>query len=103
MIRPSRPMSPMPHIIPCMLSIMPCILSRPRAVVWPLGYAPAGFRARQTWLKSSIGMRYARALMGFYAQHLFPSLLHFAMMHKSLRPYRQRVAAEAAGRVLEIG
>ncbi|MBV8520705.1 MAG: class I SAM-dependent methyltransferase [Acetobacteraceae bacterium] len=40
---------------------------------------------------------------GFYTQHICPCLLHLAMMHKSLRPYRERVVGGASGRVLEIG
>jgi ubiquinone/menaquinone biosynthesis C-methylase UbiE len=41
--------------------------------------------------------------MGFYAEHVLPPLLHLAMRQKNLRPYRERVIAQASGCVLEIG
>jgi ubiquinone/menaquinone biosynthesis C-methylase UbiE len=41
--------------------------------------------------------------MGIYARYLLPRLTHFAMGHKLLLPYRQRVIGGATGRVLEIG
>lgn len=41
--------------------------------------------------------------MGLYARYLLPRLTHLAMSHEQLRPYRERVIANATGRVLEIG
>jgi ubiquinone/menaquinone biosynthesis C-methylase UbiE len=41
--------------------------------------------------------------MGLYARYVLPRLTHLAMGQKLLLPYRQRVIAGAAGRVLEIG
>ena len=41
--------------------------------------------------------------MGLYARYLLPRLTHLSMGQKQLLPYRQRVVAGAAGRVLEIG
>lgn len=39
----------------------------------------------------------------FFEEHLRPWLLHRAMSHGPLRPYRERVVGQARGRVLEIG
>jgi len=41
--------------------------------------------------------------MGFYQNWILPALIDLAMRNKHLRPYRQRVAGAAEGRVLEIG
>lgn len=41
--------------------------------------------------------------MSFYRHHLLPPLLHLAMRHKRLLPFRRRVIGAAEGRVLEIG
>jgi ubiquinone/menaquinone biosynthesis C-methylase UbiE len=41
--------------------------------------------------------------LGFYQQHVIPHLVHFSMRQSTLTPYRQRVLAGAAGRVLEVG
>jgi ubiquinone/menaquinone biosynthesis C-methylase UbiE len=41
--------------------------------------------------------------MSFYQRHVLPHLLHFAMRHKNLVPFRRRVIGAAEGRVLEIG
>ncbi len=41
--------------------------------------------------------------MSFYNDVLLPRLCHFAMRSRRLAPYRQRLAAGAEGRVLEIG
>jgi ubiquinone/menaquinone biosynthesis C-methylase UbiE len=41
--------------------------------------------------------------VGFYDQHVLPRVLDLAMRNGQLTPYRQRVLAEAEGRVLEIG
>ncbi len=41
--------------------------------------------------------------MGFYQDHIVPSLISLAMRNRVLQPYRQRLAAQAEGRVLEIG
>jgi ubiquinone/menaquinone biosynthesis C-methylase UbiE len=41
--------------------------------------------------------------MSFYQTHILPWLLDLAMRQRQLVPYRERVLAEASGRVLEIG
>jgi ubiquinone/menaquinone biosynthesis C-methylase UbiE len=41
--------------------------------------------------------------MGFYENWILPALIDLAMRNKRLRPYRQRIAGGAEGRVLEIG
>jgi ubiquinone/menaquinone biosynthesis C-methylase UbiE len=41
--------------------------------------------------------------MSFYQDRILPHLTHLAMRQRILRPYRERVVAGAAGRVLEIG
>src|SRR5256885_10024765 len=44
-----------------------------------------------------------RATMGFYAEWILPSLIDLSMRNKRLRPYRERTAGAAEGRVLDIG
>ena len=41
--------------------------------------------------------------MGFYQDHILPHLIHLAMRRQDFAPYRERVLADAQGRVLEIG
>jgi ubiquinone/menaquinone biosynthesis C-methylase UbiE len=41
--------------------------------------------------------------MGFYENWILPAVIDLAMRNKHLRPYRQRIAGAAEGRVLEIG
>jgi ubiquinone/menaquinone biosynthesis C-methylase UbiE len=41
--------------------------------------------------------------MGFYQDHIVPYLINLAMRQRMLAPYRERVLADAQGRVLEIG
>lgn len=41
--------------------------------------------------------------MGFYTDRILPHLIHHAMRGRDFVPYRRRVLARAAGRVLEIG
>ena len=41
--------------------------------------------------------------MGFYQDHILPHLIHLAMRRQDFAPYRERVLANAQGRVLEIG
>jgi len=41
--------------------------------------------------------------MGFYDDVILPRLVHLVMRNARLLPYRERVAAAAQGRVLEIG
>lgn len=41
--------------------------------------------------------------MSFYYRYIFPRLLDLSMQHSLVRPYRERVIAQARGRVLEIG
>src|SRR6266540_5375187 len=41
--------------------------------------------------------------MGFYAEWILPSLIDLSMRNKRLRPYRERTAGAAEGRVLDIG
>ncbi|MBI3709861.1 MAG: class I SAM-dependent methyltransferase [Proteobacteria bacterium] len=41
--------------------------------------------------------------MGFYRDRILPHLCHLSMRNRRLVPYRERVIAAAAGRVLEIG
>jgi ubiquinone/menaquinone biosynthesis C-methylase UbiE len=41
--------------------------------------------------------------MGFYQDHIVPYLINLAMRQRMLVPYRERVLADAQGRVLEIG
>jgi hypothetical protein len=40
-----------------------------------------------------------RATMGFYAEWILPSLIDLSMRNKRLRPYRERTAGAAEGRV----
>src|SRR5438067_13575926 len=44
-----------------------------------------------------------RATMGFYAEWILPSLIDLSMRNKRLRPYRERIAGAAEGRVLDLG
>jgi ubiquinone/menaquinone biosynthesis C-methylase UbiE len=41
--------------------------------------------------------------MGVYQRYIVPRLLALAMRNRELVPYRQRIAAVASGRILEIG
>ena len=41
--------------------------------------------------------------MGFYQDRIFPLLVDLTMHNRHLRPYRERVAGAAEGRVLEVG
>jgi ubiquinone/menaquinone biosynthesis C-methylase UbiE len=41
--------------------------------------------------------------MGFYAEWILPSLIDLSMRNKRLRPYRERVAGAAEGRILDVG
>lgn len=41
--------------------------------------------------------------MGFYEEWIVPALIDLSMRNKRLRPYRQRVAGAAEGRVLDVG
>ena len=41
--------------------------------------------------------------MGFYQDHILPYLIHLAMRRQDFARYRERVLADAQGRVLEIG
>src|SRR5262249_3038362 len=41
--------------------------------------------------------------MGFYRDHVLPYLIHLAMREQDFVTYRERVLADAQGRVLEIG
>jgi ubiquinone/menaquinone biosynthesis C-methylase UbiE len=41
--------------------------------------------------------------MGFYQQWILPALIDLAMRNKQLRPFRERVAGAAEGRVLDVG
>jgi ubiquinone/menaquinone biosynthesis C-methylase UbiE len=41
--------------------------------------------------------------MSFYTEWILPPLVDFSMRNKRLRPYRERTAGAAEGRVLEIG
>lgn len=41
--------------------------------------------------------------MGLYEEHVVPHLVKMAMRNPELAPYRERVMAQAEGRVLEIG
>jgi SAM-dependent methyltransferase len=41
--------------------------------------------------------------MGFYQQWIVPALIDLSMRNKRLRPYRERVASAAEGRVLDVG
>ncbi len=41
--------------------------------------------------------------MGFYDQYILPRVLDLAMRNKAIAPFRERVIAQAAGRVLEVG
>jgi SAM-dependent methyltransferase len=42
-------------------------------------------------------------MMSFYQQWILPPLIHVSMRNKRLRPYRERVAGAAQGRVLDVG
>src|SRR5215831_15096796 len=44
-----------------------------------------------------------RCIMGFYQDHIVPHLVNLAMRKRQLAPYRERIVAQAEGRVLEIG
>ena len=41
--------------------------------------------------------------MGFYEEWILPPLIDLSMRNKRLRPYRERVAGAAEGRVLDVG
>jgi ubiquinone/menaquinone biosynthesis C-methylase UbiE len=41
--------------------------------------------------------------VGFYAEWILPPLIDLSMRNKRLRPYRERTAGSAQGRVLDIG
>lgn len=41
--------------------------------------------------------------MGFYQDRIVPHLVNLAMRNHQLAPYRERIVAQAEGRVLEIG
>ncbi len=41
--------------------------------------------------------------MSFYASHIFPRLLDFAMRHREFTRYRERIVPRARGTVLEVG
>jgi ubiquinone/menaquinone biosynthesis C-methylase UbiE len=41
--------------------------------------------------------------MGFYEEWILPALVDLSMRNKRLRPYRERVAGAAEGRVLDVG
>jgi ubiquinone/menaquinone biosynthesis C-methylase UbiE len=41
--------------------------------------------------------------MGFYEEWILPALIDLSMRNRRLRPYRQRVAGAAEGRVLDVG
>jgi SAM-dependent methyltransferase len=41
--------------------------------------------------------------LGFYAEWILPALIDLSMRNKRLRPYRERTAGAAEGRVLDIG
>jgi hypothetical protein len=41
--------------------------------------------------------------MGFYEEWIVPPLIDWSMRNKRLRPYRERTAGAAEGRVLDIG
>jgi ubiquinone/menaquinone biosynthesis C-methylase UbiE len=44
-----------------------------------------------------------RTTMGFYTEWILPPLVDLSMRNKRLRPYRERTAGAAEGRVLDIG
>ena len=44
-----------------------------------------------------------RSAMGFYQEWIVPALIDLSMRNKQLRPYRERVAGAAEGRVLDVG
>jgi SAM-dependent methyltransferase len=44
-----------------------------------------------------------RSAMGFYQEWVVPALIDLSMRNKRLRPYRERVAGAAEGRVLDVG
>jgi ubiquinone/menaquinone biosynthesis C-methylase UbiE len=41
--------------------------------------------------------------MGFYEQWIVPALIDLSMRNKRLRPYRERAAGRAEGRILDVG
>ncbi len=41
--------------------------------------------------------------MGFYNRHVLPHVIRLSMRNRELQPFRERVLARVAGRVLEIG
>ena len=54
--------------------------------------------------RSFQGARRGRAwVMGLYSKWLLPSVIDLAMRNKRLRPFRERVAGAAEGRVLDLG
>ena len=44
-----------------------------------------------------------RSAMGFYQEWIVPAFIDLSMRNKRLRPYRERVAGAAEGRVLDVG
>jgi hypothetical protein len=55
--------------------------------------------------RSAIGEAYTMCgtTMSFYADWILPSLIDLSMRNKRLRPYRERIAGAAEGRVLDLG
>jgi SAM-dependent methyltransferase len=43
------------------------------------------------------------AVSGFYGEHVLPHLINLSMRNRVLRPLRERLIAQAKGRVLELG
>src|SRR5689334_14471141 len=41
--------------------------------------------------------------MGFYNRRVLPHVIQLSMRNRELQPFRERIVARAAGRVLEIG
>ena len=41
--------------------------------------------------------------MGFYQNRIVPHLVNLAMRNRQLAPYRERIVAQATGRVLDVG
>ena len=42
-------------------------------------------------------------MMGFYGEWVVPALIDLSMRNERLRPYRERVAGAAEGRILDVG
>src|SRR5262249_39956495 len=93
-----HPMPARPHPTGCHClagSVRACNVTAYPTAEWCCGHTPI------YELGCPLGPR--SATMGFYEEWILPALIDFSMRNKRLRPYRERVAGAAGGRVLDVG